>query len=52
VGVAVTSADELADAVQRVADNGFRTRAPQQAELGAQKGGPVAAAELVLSLAD
>jgi hypothetical protein len=32
-GVAVTSADELADAVQRVlAENGFRTHARQQAE--------------------
>jgi MGT family glycosyltransferase len=51
-GVAVTSADELADAVQRVvADNGYRTGARQQAELGAQEGGPAGAAELVLSLA-
>jgi UDP:flavonoid glycosyltransferase YjiC (YdhE family) len=51
-GVAVTSAAELADAVQRVvADNGFRAGARQQAELGAHEGGPAAAAELLLSLA-
>jgi MGT family glycosyltransferase len=51
-GVAVASADELADAVQRVvSDNGFRTRAREQAELAAKEGGPAAAAELVLSLA-
>jgi UDP:flavonoid glycosyltransferase YjiC (YdhE family) len=53
VGVAVTSADELAEPVQRVvAENGFRTRARQPPELGAREGGPAAAAELVLSLAD